>query len=406
MSEIYFLLAISIYLILAVLNKDYYHPGAMLVLLWLLSSALASYEPLYNSDIQSPISFEAHASILTAGMSLFLPAFIMSFYSKKINNDRLESFYFSNKYALFLDFFICLSIFAFIIRFGAIIFQPPILYFGFSDLKESVPSGIPVIHYFDLLTPFLAITVIHALLFSEGMNRFRVWYFRLFIVFSLTTIIFYKISRGELLIIILGWLYLIYYKYRFSLAKMLSVVVCIIILFLLFTYLRLSTGGMVASYLGDGAASYISPIYTYVAINFENFNKLTLSDEFNYTYYLSSLKFIIYPFYPELYNSQFGDIKDFNTLFFNAKPFIYYFYHDLGLFGVALYSSLISSLVSLFYLVSKRDVRYSLMLSFMQKAIFFLFFGNYFFGEMVIFFPYVFGMLAIIAMHKRVRVFS
>ncbi|MNF82608.1 hypothetical protein D3C84_649170 [compost metagenome] len=232
------------------------------------------------------------------------------------------------------------------------------------------------------------------------------WYFRLFIVFSLTTIIFYKISRGELLIIILGWLYLIYYKYRFSLAKMLSVVVCIIIVFLLFTYLRLSTGGMVASYLGDGAASYISPIYTYVAINFENFNKLTLSEGFNYTYYLSSLKFIIYPFYPELYNSKYSDIKDFNTLFFNAKPFIYYFYHDLGLFGVALYSSLISSLVSLFYLVSKRDVRYSLMLSFMQKAIFFLFFGNYFFGEMVIFFPYVFGMLAIIAMHKRVRVFN
>ena len=46
------------------------------------------------------------------------------------------------------------------------------------------------------------------------------------------------------------------------------------------------------------------------------------------------------------------------------------------------------------------------MLSFMQKAIFFLFFGNYFFGEMVIFFPYVFGMLAIIAMHKKVRVFN
>ncbi|MCE2594066.1 oligosaccharide repeat unit polymerase [Motilimonas cestriensis] len=402
-SLLYILLGGCGYTVIAKLAKDYYHPSAILVLLWFLSSSLASFEPFYNKQLQNSLSFDAHVSIVVAGASLFFPAFFLSFVSKPRN--RYSFFKPNGLYSYCLNGSMLIAIFVFFVRFKSQIFMPTLFVSGISDVKSAVPDGIPFLHYFDLLTPFLAVSALHRLLFCNKTNSLNFVLLLSFIFFSILTIVLYKVSRGELLVIILGSLYLFYAKYQFSILKVFTLFLFVVSIFLFFTYLRVSEAGMVAGYLGDGAWMIFSPVYTYVAINFENFNKLTLVDNFQYTHYVATLKFAINPFYPDLYDPNTGVVKDFSTLFFNARPFLYYFYHDLGVFGVGLFSFFISIFVKLIYIASTQDSKYCLMVAFMQKAIFFIFFGNYFFGDLVLVFPYLFCFFLIILMYRRVRFF-
>lgn len=402
-SICYFLSCIFGYFLMAIRRQDYYDPNAIMLFFWLLASSLASYEGLYNTQLQQSLSLESHLSIFIVAVTLFLPIFLPN-KNIKVNVVKIVEFNPSMHFRWFFNLLMVLSIFAFFLRFKSIIFSPPILGVELTDLKHQVPDGIPFIHYFDLLTPFLAITAFFEIIFSRLLSKCRRIVLISYIFFAVVVAVAYKVSRGELLVIALGVLYLLHVRYKISFVKFFALIISILTLIVVFTSLRLSGTGLASNYL-NGGLSIFSPFYTYIALNFENYNKLTTDIFVQHSVYIASLKFMIYPFYPEIYSESSGYIVNHETLFFNAKPFIYYFYHDLGLFGVFFYSLLVSVSVYFVNSLTKGDIRYCLLVAFMQKALFFLFFGNYFFGELVMVFPYVICVFLILISYRRIKVF-
>jgi hypothetical protein len=211
-------------------------------------------------------------------------------------------------------------------------------------------------------------------------------------------------SRGTLLVILTGGLYLYARNGQFRFVHLLSIGALIIVGMSGLSFLRMSSESITNSILGDDPLmSFISPIYTYVAFNFENFNSLVRAD-IQPTFVLYSLKFLLWPIFKSDYESGTIVLTNFDTLFFNARTFLYPFYHDLGLIGCVLYPALISLFLTLLRnSIVKNPGRIILLMGF-QKSIWFAFFGNYFFGELVIFIPlFILGLLAELYPQRRGR---
>jgi glycosyltransferase involved in cell wall biosynthesis len=209
-------------------------------------------------------------------------------------------------------------------------------------------------------------------------------------------------SRGTLLVILTGALYLYTQNGRLRFVHLLAIGALIVAAMSGLSFLRMSSESMANSFLGDDLLlTFLSPIYTYVAFNFENFNSLVRAD-LQPTYVFYALKFVLWPIYKFDYESGAIRLTDFDTLFFNARTFLYPFYHDLGLIGCVLYPGLISLLVSVFRNSVTRNPARIILLMGLQKPIWFAFFGNYFFGELSVFTPLlVLGLLA--AAYPRAR---
>lgn len=175
-----------------------------------------------------------------------------------------------------------------------------------------------------------------------------------------------------------------------------------IILTSAFSIVRLNEQSLVLNKFDNNNNSNInmiaSSIYTYTAYNFENLRKL-VDDNFEKTGILYSGKFLLYPFFKNEYQKNLFNFTEKNTIFFNARTYLYGFYHDLGFLGIILYPFFLGIIITLLTNISYFDRYFILIIAFLQKAIYFSFFGNYFFGELVIFFPY-FILLIILNFNK------
>ncbi len=393
MSIAYLLIGWGLYFLSWLLTKDKLQPIGLAVLLWFSMASLSSFEPLYNPLLQSSWGFVMHALVILSGLSLFIPA--LFFYGKQVNfNYTLRI---SKTFRIIFVSFAALSLIAFIIRFRGVLFSPALLSIG-GDLKQNVPKGIPFIHYFDLLTPFLSITALFQLLFSFNLTSRYKKFLLFYIVFSIVIAILYKVSRGELLVQICGSLYLLCKSPKINNKKLFGLGCLILMCLVSLTAIRISSGSLVSSQFGDNALGLIfSPIYTYVAMSFENLNKLSHDQYHNLSFIWGSLSFALRMFYSGEYDDNSLGLNYHETLFFNAKTFAYDFYMDLGLLGVFIYPLMIGLVIQMFYHLASRNVVWILQIAFMQKAIIFLFFGNYFFSELVILFPYLVCLLFILS---------
>ncbi|MHA2879086.1 O-antigen polymerase [Vibrio campbellii] len=398
---VFLFLGVFFYTISYLKYKDIFQPSGVGVFFWFLTCALSSYEPMYNTSLQSELSTTAVLSMLGFGVFFFMPSLLFPSV-KKAQTVKLVNI--GNKYRWMINVIIFITVVAFFIRFRNQLLSPAIFLMGLSDLKSEVPPGIKGLHYFDLMTPYIVLACYFEIIFSVRITRLRKRCLFVYVIFGIVTTLLYKVSRGELLTIVMGCVYLSYFRFRPSLLKLSLGVFVFLTAFMSFTYLRINEGSAVSTHLGSGSLSIFSPIYTYIAMNFENFNKLTLDSQHSFTFYWASLKFMLYPFYPEAYEGTDSIVKYIDTLFFNARTILYPFYHDLGLFGVILYSLLISFFVNWVYFQAQREVRYTLVLAYLQKAILFSFFGNYYFGELVLLFPYIIAIVLLIFSFKKVHV--
>lgn len=387
MSSIAFCLAaLTAYFILMYRTRDLLAPSALLCLFWFGAASLADVAALKDPLLQRPWEFETYVAVYLCGLSMFAAGLLQGRQRTAQPFHCEPSMMFRNATAALM----LLSIAAVATRLYVYGFSLDrlILEFGGVDLKAEMPAGIPGVHYFEIMTPFLSLCAMFELSVSSRISKFRRMALIAYVLYA--GVIYCTIlsaSRGTLLVILAGGLYLYAQNGRLRFVHLLSLGALVVAGMSGLSFLRMSTETMSNSFLGDDLLmKLLSPIYTYVAFNFENFNSLVRADT-HPTYVLYSLKFMLWPLFKSDYESGAIRLTDFDTLFFNARTFLYPFYHDLGLFGSALYPGLISLFLTLLRnSIAKNPGRVILLMG-LQKSIWFAFFGNYFFGELSIFLP-------------------
>lgn len=396
--------AVMAYLILVFRTRDALAPSALLCLFWFGAASLADVAMLKDPSLQRPWEFETYVAVYLCGFCMFLPGLLQG-RQRTVQPVYCEpSVVYRNATAMLM----LLSVAAVLTRLYVFGFSLEllILKFGSGDLKTELSDAIPGIHYLEIMTPFLCLCAIFELSSSRRLSNFRRMALIAYVVYAVMIYcIILTASRGALLIILTGGLYLYYQNGRLRFVHLLSIGVLIVAAMSGLSFLRLSYYSVTNAFLGDDMLmSLLSPIYTYVAFNFENFNSLVLAD-INPTYVLYSLKFLLWPIFKSDFESGAIRLTDFDTLFFNARTFLYPFYHDLGLFGCMLYPGLISLFLTLLRNSIAKNTGRVILLMGLQKSIWFSFFGNYFFGELSIFIPLlVLGILAMLYQPKsRVR---
>ncbi|KNC91476.1 O-antigen polymerase [Trabulsiella odontotermitis] len=387
-SVIFLLLAFCFYVIIYAKSHDLLHPLGIGVLLWFLAASLSNVETLFDPYLQVTLSLNTNIAIFFGGFFFSIP-FV---FSKKIDKNIFifQRYNFTNSYRYLFNFFALLSFIAFTVRFQNALLTPPLLFGTTVDLKESVPDAVPIINFADVSIPFLALLCVFELKYSVKVPAIRKFVLVGYIIFCIITTLVYKVSRGEFLAFALGFIYLLLISKRISVRLRQLIIVCLF--FSLFFYmgtLRISGVSRVSTQFGEGAQSMVlSQIYTYIAMNFQNLNALITSN-FEPTYIWGSLRFFLKPFFSDYYDKNTFGLTDYYTLFFNAKTFLYYFYNDLGLAGVIIYPLIIGVLIQSLYNKSVNNIKYFVLIACFMKAIVFLFFGNYFFGELVIMAAYI-----------------
>lgn len=379
--------------------KDGYHPLVLAASFWFLLASIASYEPWYNPDLQTAWSLDMKIIVFIGGIALFLPAILF----RVSERYTLERIYINSKYRFVIDFIAALSIVVFCIRFKSDVFHPTILKVGAGDLKELVPPGITGLHYIDLLTPIIGVYYIFELLYSKRISRLRIISILGYSLFVIVNVIAYKVSRDELTQYLACAFFLIYIsrpQYRFMFWILLIVFIAV---FSMMTITRLSENSSVFSQFSGGFGPFLSMFYTYTALNFENLNKLTNAN-FTETYIWGSLRFILRIFYSDEYENNDFNLLDIESSFFNAKTYMYMFYHDLRVWGVLIYSFLIGIIVQFIYALAIKNIRFLPLLSILMKPLLFLFFGNFFFVELTYFFVYPFGLFLCVLLFSKIKI--
>lgn len=396
-----FIAALMTYLILAYRTRDLLAPSALLCLFWFGAASLSDVTSLKDHSLQRPWELETYVAVYLCGLSMFAPGLLQRRQRVAQPFNCTPSAMFRNLTAVLMWLSLA-AVAARLYVFGFSL-ERLIIEFGLVDLKDEMSDAIPGVHYFEIMTPFLALCAMFELSASTKMSKFRR---TALIVYVLYAVVIYCIilsaSRGTLLVILTGGLYLYAKNSQLRFVHLLSIGALVVAGMSGLSFLRMSSETVSNSFLGDNLLmSFLSPIYTYVAFNFENFNSLVRADT-EPTYVFYALKFLLWPILKSDYESGSIVLINFDTLFFNARTILYPFYHDLGLIGCLIYPGLISLfLTHLRNSIAKKPERVILLMG-LQKSIWFAFFGNYFFGELVIFIPLlVLGMLAATYRMKR-----
>ncbi|WP_457947350.1 O-antigen polymerase [Enterobacter mori] len=386
-SIAFFVLALTIYSLIVFKTKDIIHPIGIGIIFWFFSASLSTIDVLYDPQLQSELSFETLAAIFLAGLFFTLPFL----FSKRIDKAifSYQRFDFNLIYRVVFNFIVLLSIITFLMRFGTMLTHPPLLSGAGSDLKSLVPNAPPLLNFIDVSMPYIALTALFELKYSYRLRRGRRILLIFFAIFTIVAALIYKVSRGEFLVFMMGAIYILLIPRKITLGfKQLMIVMLPMALLLYIGAMRISETSRASTQFGEGVAnSLFSQIYTYVAMNFQNLN-LLVNSSFEPTYIWGGLKFLLKPFFGSYYDNNSIGFSDYEVSFFNAKTFIYYFYNDLGLAGVIIYSFVIGLLLQVIYNKTACNVKYCLLQACFMKAIIFMLFGNYFFGEFVLIIPY------------------
>ena len=371
--------ALTTYLVLALRTRDWVAPSALLCLFWFGAASFADVTSLKDPTLQRTWELGTYAAVYLCGLSMFSAGFLQV-KRRIIQPVRCDP---SHTFRVVTATLMWLSIVAVAVRLYVFGFslEQLILDFGGIDLKTQAPDAIPGIHYFEIMTPFLCLCAIFELRASTKMRKWRRIGLITYVIYSAAIYsIILTASRGTLLVIITGALYLYARNGHLRFKHLLTIGAIIVLAMSGLSFLRMSSETVTNSFLGDEPMmKLLSPIYTYVAFNFENFNSLVRADT-HPSYATSALKFFFWPFLKSEYESGAIRVTEFDTLFFNARTFLYPFYHDLGLLGCVIYPGLISFLLTKLHNFSTRNPGYIILLMGLQKSIWFAFFGNYFFG--------------------------
>lgn len=377
-------------------TKDILNPLGVFLFLWCVTAFLST---LYLSPLQQVWNVEMKFIVVGSSFAVFLAGylFVPRFKKKVIVKDvKITSGFIVLTRTLFLISLICVLIEW---RFNGYIL-PGLDFINNPGIdSKSLVKSISGIHYGSILMPYLGVFAYFEMVYSSDRKK-------IYCVLALfVSIVFYSfmliISRGTLLSMILGIIF-IRHTYEPISIRVLSIVSGLVLaMFVVIAVIRIPEGSMVFTSLESSGrlGEYISPVYTYIAYSFENLFKLVRSpNEYSLLHY--SLISIWRPI--GLLDSS--NFRLYDTIFFNSRTYLYAFYHDLGLVGALVFPFLIGTTISKFYKNIQSKPGYILMVAVLQKAIITTFFGNYFTGEFIIMWPYIITGLVILSLKYNVKI--
>lgn len=384
------LCGISIYVSCYSRTKDLLNPFGISSVIWCAVAGLAALKLSYVQQIWTN---EMYIVVF-----LFPVTILVSSYVKiPVNDKNPVNINFTNLYIFSSRFVFFLSILCAVSEWSRNDYTMSLIEGSSFDVKSGW-NAIAFLHYGTILLPYCAIFAFFELCYRKNKGKF-VYIFLILIIFAhLFYSIFLAVSRGDLIISFLGGLYILLRRYRISLKYIIIMLVILLIGLVFIASIRINEASMVFSIVHGHP--YVSAVYSYTALNLENLNQLVTFGP-SYSLFGRTLGGFLQLFGLE---SLGNFTSKYQTYFFNATPLCYSFYDDLGVLGVVLYTFALYAVINVFYIKSKYDIRYILIIAALQKAVYCIFFGNYFTEYRVIIFPYIVTCLLIWTLKFKVTV--
>ena len=356
-----------------------------MIITWGIVASLAS---LQISILDTGWTYEMYAISILFPFSVYIGVVI-----GKNNNIKREKKYanieFSNIYFFLSRLIFLLCLVCAFMEWKSQGFILPFFSKGLASDTKHLVSTLPFFHYGTVYLPYCSINAFFELCFSK---RKKLWdKILLFIQFLIPIFhcLLIATSRGSLLIIILGILFILSRKYKIKFNKLYIIVIIILIILVKVAEQRITSVSLVFRVIPEHPL--LSSLYSYTAVNFENLNKLTKVGP--------SWSIFIRSFYGLLQTIGLGGLFPEKpkqiTVFLNACPIAYDFYDDLWLIGVVLYTILLTVILKVVYRKCNKSSRWIILIAALQKPIWVVFFGNYFWGYRIIFFPLIISWLLV-----------
>ena len=392
MWVVYLLLTIFTICFYYYYTKDIFHPAIIFLGIWFLTCSISCID---IDDFMQPWCLEMYLVTILSGLAFFIGTLFhirrtpIRHFSPKIKIS------FTYTFIIRILFLICFSCYIIEwIRGGSLItiaLDPSI-----GDIKSEASEGdIAGIHYGTVFLPYLAVLTFFRLLNSNRISRIDI----LTIILILSTSIILKISRGDLLILIFSFLFLYsrYYKISFKILIITSSILFFILIGIMF--LRVSDTSVVMTTTTNPV---VSILYSYIATSFANLNDYIIG---NHPYHLLG-NATFSPLWTLIGVKENMKIVVTQQLdVFNACTYLYGFYHDFKITGIIIFPFLLGLALAMSYHNSIYGSSYwILLIAVMQKAIYIPFFGNYFTGEFILFFPYLLVTFIILfVLHYKIK---
>ena len=383
MSVLFAFLAFSFVLFYYSFNRDIFHPGSIFLFVWFISCSISC---INYSDFMAPWCAEMYAVTIISGFSFWLGTII---FMRKKTFKSIEKKELSKELSFILYFLFVVCFLAMIIEWinGGMNLNVVMSEEDVFDQKSEIDGAIPGIHYGTIFLPFVAILFYFKVLNSKKKkNQDRLI---IFLIIAISVLV--NLSRGDLLIYILSFTFL-YSRYNeIKLKNLVSVVILILVVFIGIVNIRLSESSIVFTATTN---PYFSIFYSYIATCFANLNDFIISDD--HFHFMGNATFS--PIWTLTGLKEEMKVNEMQQLgVFNASVYIYDFYHDYKILGVIVFPFLIGLFLSRIYhnILFKSSI-WVLMLAVLQKTIYVSFFGNYFFGELVLVFPYLLTYLLLL----------
>ncbi|SMP56761.1 O-antigen polymerase [Anoxynatronum buryatiense] len=371
--------AIYLYMVFYWITKDVLNPPGIMISIWLFFAGvshlnLGSFQRDWIPETYWAIILSAF-SMTIAGLLLLKGrrARLVSLSSRR-REMPLKNMMLTYKFNKLYYVWACVSLFSAV----WVIFEQgiDITYFFTVTLEGNKgqwqKSNIVFIEYFSFMLPHISIISFFQIIFGRCKNRLEK-HFNIFIIgASLYFTLFVMVSRGTAIIQLLGYLYIANRKKRLSFGRLGRVLVAIIFLFGAFSLLRWQDPTVGTIYSGRTDSLIFNSVYNYIVYCYQNLDTL-IREGTPYTIY----KYVFASISQALGLSSSSELRYISTGGFNAVPFIFGHYHDLGMIGVIIYPVIIVWMMSTLYNMSNRNEAYSIVLAMFQKGVFSVFFGDY-----------------------------
>lgn len=324
----YMLCGIGVYLYFYKNTKDTLNPFGISLGLFLLSFGFSC---LQLNPVQFELSLNTHFIIILTAIEIFCVGIIFTV-PLKTHLRRSDQYpIITSNYTFFMYILVgIVFLTCFFVWMYVEMYQIYGNNIGGSDRKTMMSNAINtsrVVSYIIQILPYTVLYILYDLLFNLKRSKKKVVFGLLYIIWVIIFIWNILVSRGTLLIVFLGSLFLISRKYKLKLKETLFIFMGLAIIMALLMTLRMSSTSVVFS--GNTSNAYFNTIYNYVAITFQVFDKLVRHGS---PYSLLSATWITFSKILGTYNP---DTQLLYTVgIYNAKTFLYSFYHDLGLIGI------------------------------------------------------------------------
>lgn len=372
-------LSIADYYLFYKITKDVLNPVGVMNFIWLFMAGVCH---LGLGEYQREWIGETYLVVLTSSLVMTLTGLFILRKNRarqvsKKKKHKIISMNASQR-KTFHKLFLALFVLCFVSAIGGMIENGINLTYFFTNVTEGnkgewILSSNVFIEYFSNMLPHCAILAFFEICFFDELSK-RAKRFNWFIIgSSLFYVLFVMCSRGTAMIMLLGMVYIYHRRNRLTIRKIAFFAVIILLAFGAFSLMRWRVhDSNLAIYSGKSDSLIFNSIYNYIVYCYQNLDTLIRNGS-----PMTLYKYELQPIAKMIGTLHEGDLAYISVSGFNACTFLIGPYHDLGMFGVVIYSFIDMAIVAFFYNISNKDESYSIIVAMLQRGVISCFFSEY-----------------------------